>query len=76
VATDRWWNNQSGETYASFLDTLRADGFVLLDVERLPGFEPDEMLIPQDGHWNQAGHAFVAARIQELIDSHQLFGQP
>jgi hypothetical protein len=34
------------------------------------------MLIPNDGHWNQAGHEFVAKEIKAFIASHQLLSQP
>ena len=48
----------------------------MLDVESMPGFDPEVMLIPNDGHWNQAGHEFVAEKIKALIDSSQLLGKP
>ncbi|MGI0014581.1 MAG: SGNH/GDSL hydrolase family protein [Nitrososphaera sp.] len=76
VATDRWWNNPSGETYKDFIDTLQTEGFLVLDVESRPGFDRGEMLIPDDGHWSRAGHEFVADKIKELIESNQLLGQP
>ena len=75
VATDRWWNSPSGETYKDFIDTLRTEGFLVLDVESMPGFNPGEMLIPDDGHWSKAGHEFVAERIRDLIESNQLLSQ-
>lgn len=77
VATDRWWNSSSSATYADFIDTLRAEGFLVLDVESMPGFHSEEMLIPEDGHWNQSGHAFVAKKIEALIEEqHLLYGVP
>ena len=75
VTTDRWWNSPSSETYQDFLNTLRAKGFLVLDVESMPGFDPEEMLIPNDGHWNQAGHEFVAEKIKALIETQQLLSQ-
>ncbi len=75
VATDRWWNGPSGETYKDFIDTLQTEGFLVLDVESRSGFDPGEMLIPDDGHWSRAGHAFVAEKIEALIESHQLLSQ-
>ena len=75
VATDRWWNSPSGETYEDFISTLQKEGFLVLDVESMPGFDPEEMLIPNDGHWNQSGHEFVAEKIKELIETHQLLSQ-
>jgi lysophospholipase L1-like esterase len=76
VATDRWWDSPSGETYKDFINTLRNEGFLVLDVESMPGFDPEVMLIPDDGHWNQAGHKFVAKEIKAFIETHQLLSQP
>ena len=76
VATDRWWNSPSEETYEDFIDTLQTEGFLVLDVESMPGFDPEEMLIPDDGHWSQAGHKFVSEKIKVLIETHQLLSQP
>jgi lysophospholipase L1-like esterase len=75
VATDRWWDSQSEETYKDFINTLRTEGFLVLDVESMPGFDSEEMLIPNDGHWNPSGHAFVAEKIKALIETHQLLSQ-
>jgi lysophospholipase L1-like esterase len=76
VATDRWWNHRSGETYQDFIDLLRAKGFLVVDVVSMPGFDPEVMLIPDDGHWNRSGHEFVAEQIETLIETHQLLSQP
>jgi lysophospholipase L1-like esterase len=76
VTNDRWWNGPSGETYKDFIDTLHSEGFLVLDVESMAGFEPDVMIIPGDGHWNSAGHDFVAKKIKDFIESNQLLLQP
>jgi lysophospholipase L1-like esterase len=76
VATDRWWNQPAGETYQDFITTVQSEGFLVLDVESMPGFDPEEMLIPDDGHWNQSGHEFVAQKIQTLIETHELLSRP
>ena len=76
VATDTWWNGPSGATYADFIRTLQTEEFLVLDVEAMPGFDPAEMLIPDDGHWSREGHKFVADRIKDFIESHQLIDQP
>jgi len=76
VTTDRWWNYRSEETYEDFITTLQGEGFLVLDVESMPGFDPEEMLIPDDGHWNPSGHEFVSVKIKALIETHQLLGQP
>jgi hypothetical protein len=76
VTTDRWWNSPARETYKDFISILRTEGFLVLDVESMPGFDPEVMLIPNDGHWNQAGHKFVAEKIEALIESNRLIDQP
>jgi hypothetical protein len=76
VATPRWWDTSSRETYKDFIEALQSQGFLVLDVESMAGFDPEEMLIPNDGHWNQSGHEFVAEKIRVLIETHQLLRQP
>ena len=72
VATERWWNSPSDATYADFIRTLQEEGFLVLDVEAMPDFDPTEMLIPDDGHWSGEGHEFVADRIKDFIESNRL----
>lgn len=55
VTTGQWWNYPSEETYQDFVTKLQNEGLVVLDVESMAGYDPDKMLIPNDGHWNQAG---------------------
>ena len=76
VATDRWWNYSSVETYNDFITTMQNEGFLVLDVESMPGFDPEEMLIPDDGHWNESGNEFVAENLTAFIETHQLLNQP
>jgi lysophospholipase L1-like esterase len=76
VTTDRWWDSHSTETYKDFINTLRTEGYLVLDVESMRGFDPEVMLIPNDGHWNQDGHKFVAEKIKALIESSQLLSLP
>ena len=76
VANDRWWNAPSGQTFEEFIDSLHSEGFLVLDVETLPGFDPVKMLIPDDGHWNSAGHEFAAEEIMHFIESNQLLILP
>lgn len=76
VTTNRWWNSPAKETYKDFVNTLQADGFLVLDVESMPGFDREEMLIPDDGHWSRVGHEFVAAKIKDFIESNGLLIQP
>jgi hypothetical protein len=72
VATESWWNNRSEGTYPEFIDTLEAEGFLVLNVNGTAGFDPGNMFIPNDGHWNRAGHEFVAEQIRNFIESRQL----
>ena len=72
VTTAQWWNYPSEETYSDFVTTLQSEGFIVLDVESLPGFDPDGMLIPNDGHWNRDGHVFVSERMEEFMESNGL----
>ena len=76
VTTDRWWNSPSGGTYKDLINTFQNEGLLVLDVESMPGFDPEQMLIPNDGHWNAAGHEFVAEKIKALIETRQLLRQP
>jgi hypothetical protein len=76
VATDRWWNSPAKETYQDFILALQTEGFLVLDVESMPGFDPEVMLIPDDGHWSRAGHEFVSKKIKALIETQQLLCQP
>lgn len=75
VATDRWWNSPPGVTYNDFIDKLKDEGFLVLDVESIPGFDPETMNIPDDGHWNQEGHEFVGIKIKDFIQINQLLGE-
>jgi lysophospholipase L1-like esterase len=72
VSTDRWWNSRSSENYEDFIARLRTEDFLVLDVESMPGFDSEEMLIPDDGHWSQPGHEFVAERIKDGIERNRL----
>ena len=76
VATDRWWNAPSGETYEDFITILQSEGFMVLDVESMPGFDPEGMLIPDDGHWSQSGHEFVTEKMKTLIETNRLLNVP
>jgi hypothetical protein len=72
VATKRWWNAPTGATYEDFIAALRAQRYLVLDVEAAPGFDAEVMVIEGDGHWNPVGHDFVAEQIQSLIETQQL----
>ncbi|MEM7350220.1 MAG: GDSL-type esterase/lipase family protein [Acidobacteriota bacterium] len=72
VTTPMYSSPDAPGTYAEFLITLRARGLQVLDVEALEGFSPEAMRLPNDGHWNSTGHAFVAARLTEMITEQAL----
>ncbi len=55
---------------------MQNEGFLALDVESMPGFDPEEMLIPDDGHWNESGNEFVAEQITAFIETHHLLNHP
>jgi lysophospholipase L1-like esterase len=72
VSTPRWWNAPAGVTYPDLIASLRAKGYTVLDVEAQPGFDAERMLIPDDGHWNAAGHKFVAGQLETVIQNNRL----
>jgi lysophospholipase L1-like esterase len=76
VITDRWWNYPTEDTYEDFVIRLQNEGFVVLDVESMTGFDPEVMIIPDDGHWNRDGHEFVAEKIKALIVKQEFISQP
>ena len=76
VTTDSWWNYPTEETYDDLLTAMRENGFLVLDVESMPGFDPETMIIPNDGHWNSSGNEFVAKEVQALIETERLLKQP
>ncbi len=61
-------------TYEELLAALERRGFDVLDFEALEGFDDERMRLPNDGHWNGRGHAFVAARLIEHVERHWLVG--
>ena len=76
VSNNNWWNLSSDETYEDFVATMQRDGLLVLDVESMQGFDPDEMKIPDDGHWNRSGHKFAAQEIEAFIEQHELLSKP
>lgn len=74
VSTSRYWigDHVAGGSYQDLMEAVRSDGILLLDVESLPGFDRGAMVIPNDGHWNEAGNAFVARQIHQFIEEHRL----
>lgn len=76
VATDRWWNYPDAETYTDLMEILHNQEYLVLDVESMPGFKIESMLIPEDGHWNASGQKYVAKEIQNVIEQHQLLNLP
>lgn len=74
VATDSWWNAPPGEQYETFMAQVEDHGFIVLDVTIADGFDPDQMIIAGDGHWNAAGHQFVAGKIIDIVEGQKLLG--
>jgi len=70
VTLPRWWTSPG--TYEEFVEYLRQDGHDVLDVEALAEFDFKSMTIPGDGHWNAAGHRFVAEQIRKHIHARRL----
>jgi hypothetical protein len=65
IAARRWWCSPAGASIEQFVETLRADGYRVLDMEVAPDFDPPRMIMPVNGHWNPIGHAFVAKMLLE-----------
>ncbi len=55
---------------------MQSEGLLVLDVESLLGFDSEEMLIPDDGHWNQSGNVFVAEQLKDFIERNRLMDPP
>ncbi len=76
VATGMFWHPDSTGTYDELLTILDQQGLEVLDVEACEGFDGTRMRLPGDGHWNRDGHTFVAARVIEHIERHELLDDP
>ncbi len=76
VTTGMFWPADSAGTYQQLIARLRRQGHEVLDVEAAAGFAGERMRLPNDGHWNGEGHAFVAARVIEHIDRRRLLEPP
>lgn len=74
VATKGDWDTPA-ETYSELLSELISEGLIVLDVDGSSNFAPEEMLIPNDTHWNAAGHEFVANTIKKYIIRNRLPGE-
>ncbi len=57
---------------------LRALGYRPLAVRQdwTTFWDGTRMRLPGDGHWNRDGHTFVAARVIEHIERHELLDDP
>lgn len=66
VANSQYWFSPWG-SYQRLIVELRDAGHDVIDVESEPGWEPDEMQIPGDGHWNAKGHEFVSRLVGEWL---------
>lgn len=68
VANSQFWFSPSG-SHARLIGELRSAGHDVIDVESEPGWEPEKMQIPGDGHWNAMGHDFVAGLVGDWLRS-------
>jgi lysophospholipase L1-like esterase len=57
----------SSSPYYEFVTRLRQDGVDVLEIDESTGFSPSRMVIPDDGHWNAVGHAFVADQLANFL---------
>ena len=76
VANGLAWDARADETYAEFIDALRRDGWAVMDVDSLAGFDAERMTIRNDGHWNAAGHRFVAEELLRKMREQRLTPPP
>jgi hypothetical protein len=74
AATARLGGPLARERLDRLLVRFRKSGILALDLDRAPGFSPEAMVFQNDGHWNARGHAFVAKRIGQFIDTYSLLG--
>jgi len=72
VATGMFWSGGSPGTFEDLLTELTSRHFDILNIEADPGFQPQAMRLPGDGHWNAAGHDFVAKQILHFIERREL----
>jgi hypothetical protein len=73
VVTVRYASTPSLQAhYDKLVAALRQRGIETIDVDRLPGFRDDTMLIEGDAHWNAAGHRLVAQQLQTVIQDQHL----
>lgn len=62
LADSQFWFSPEG-SYDRLLRELRRAGHDVLDIDSSPGWSPETMRIPGDGHWNERGHDFIARQL-------------
>ncbi len=72
VATGMFWSGGSPGTFEDLLAELTSRHFEILNIEADGAFRPQTMRLPGDGHWNAAGHEFVAKQILHVIERRKL----
>ena len=66
VADPAFWFSPQG-SHPRLVEELRAAGHEVLDMAVAPGFDHEAMRIPGDGHWNAAGHRYVADELARRL---------
>lgn len=64
MTVKEFWGEDAG-SYAAFVARLSREGFHVIDVNALPGYERERYVIRNEFHWNPEGHDFVARRLTE-----------
>lgn len=76
AATVRYAPSAQFQTHwPELVRALRERRIETLDIDRSPGYANEKMLINGEGHWNPAGHRFVAEQLRHIIQDHHLLNQ-
>jgi lysophospholipase L1-like esterase len=66
LTNSEFWHPGAG-SYQRLVNELQKAGHDIIAVEALRGWDPEAMKIPDDGHWNAAGHRFIATGVAEKL---------
>ena len=76
VTNSIYWAHWPDGDYEDFVDQLRLAGYLVLDIDSLPGYEKSRLQITGDRHWNVEGHQLVGRAIGAWLDENQLLDPP